>query len=265
MAFRVQPEASSRAMSACQSIVMGPILTEIRKNMQGGSVTDIRYNSGVHLGTRLKRVMALRNVDVKQLARRTGKAPSTIYDILRGDHEPKDLHKFAAALGARMRYLETGKGEPLEEGTQTAVVAHSDEVHIPQLDVSASMGDGQYPPDHVDPVQVITVKLNDLRRQVSFSAPENLNIITGLGDSMEPTFKDGDILLIDTGVKAFEVDAVYVLFLNGKLYVKTIQRRPNGTFRMISDNRKYDSYDLQPEDQIAIQGRVILAWNARKL
>lgn len=233
--------------------------------MQGGSVTDIRYNCCMHQGGRIKKLMDLRGMDVKELARRTGKAASTIYDILRGDHQPKDLHKFAVALGGRMRYLETGKGEPLEEGSQTAVVVHSDEVHIPQLDVSAGMGNGQYPPDHVDPVQVITVKLKDLRRQVSFSAPENLNIITGLGDSMEPTFKDGDILLIDTGIRAFEVDAVYVLFLNGKLYVKTIQRRPNGTFRMISDNRKYDSYDLTSSDEISIQGRVILAWNARKL
>ena len=146
-----------------------------------------------------------------------------------------------------------------------ALPIYSEAISIPQLDVYAAMGDGLYPPDHIDPVQEVTVSISELRKQISFSAPQNLNIITGLGDSMEPTYKDGDILLIDTGVKSVDLDAIYVLYLNGKLYIKTIQRMPDGSFRMISDNKKYDPYTIQESDDVVIQGRVLLAWNARKL
>ncbi len=60
-------------------------------------------------------------------------------------------------------------------------------------------------------------------------------------------------------------DAVYVLTLNGRLYIKTLQRRPDGKLVMISDNRKYEPYTIGESDECVIHGRVIVAWNARKL
>lgn len=139
------------------------------------------------------------------------------------------------------------------------------ELLIPQFPVSASMGPGSYPVDHVDPVKFITVSIPDLRKQCSFSDPYKLNIITGLGDSMEPTYRDGDILLVDTNIEVADIDAVYVLTLNAKLYVKTLQRQPDGSMLMISDNQKYKPYVIREHDECTIHGRVLIAWNARRL
>lgn len=136
---------------------------------------------------------------------------------------------------------------------------------VPQFDVSGSMGEGTFVPDHIDTVRQIGVSIDQLRRQCSFTSPQNLSFITGYGNSMEPTFRDGDVLLIDTGVNVVDVDGVYVLHLNGKLYIKTLQRWPDGTIQMISDSRPQTPYTIKESDQATINGRVVLAWNARRL
>ena len=100
-----------------------------------------------------------------------------------------------------------------------------------------------------------------------YSSLDNLALITGLGDSMEGTFSDGDVLLVDRGVTEVKLDAVYVLSLHDELYIKRLQRRPDGSLLMISDNDKYPPYVIENGDRDAfkVEGRVLLAWNARKL
>lgn len=140
-------------------------------------------------------------------------------------------------------------------------------IEIPHLDISASMGHGASQPDSVDVIQRMTVSTDFLRQTVNFSNPEKLALITGYGDSMEGTFNDGDLLLVDRGVSEIKIDAVYVLALSDELYIKRLQRRPDGTFLMISDNRKYDPIHISETElqRFQVLGRVLLAWNARKL
>lgn len=140
-------------------------------------------------------------------------------------------------------------------------------IEIPQLDVHGSMGSGAIRPEIVDVIQRMTVSMDFLRQSVTFSRPDNLALITGYGDSMEGTFNDGDLLLVDRGVNDVKIDAVYVLSLNDELYIKRLQRRGDGTFTMISDNRKYEPIPISEKDLTRFQvlGRVLLAWNARKL
>lgn len=144
----------------------------------------------------------------------------------------------------------------------------TDTIEIPRLDVYAAMGSGlARPDDYVDVIERMTVNRDWLRRNVSASAPGNLAVITGLGDSMEGTFNDGDLLLVDRGITEIKVDAVYVLALNDELYIKRLQRRPGGTLLMLSDNPKYETYEIKNGDLSTFQvlGRVLLAWNARRL
>jgi phage repressor protein C with HTH and peptisase S24 domain len=83
---------------------------------------------------------------------------------------------------------------------------------------------------------------------------------------MEPTFYDGDLLLVDRGVSVVEIDGIYVLSCNDELFIKTIQRRPGRQLRVISDNKTYDPWDINPEDQSCrILGKVVWAWNGKKL
>lgn len=139
---------------------------------------------------------------------------------------------------------------------------------IPQLDVSGSMGAGSIPPDHVDVVRNVVVNRKELEKQCSFTSAQNLQIITGYGRSMQPTFQDGDPLLVDTGVSAVTVDAVYVFEIEGELFIKGLQRLPGGRLRVISHNRsENDPWEIDPfqMESLKIRGRVVMAWNARRL
>lgn len=220
-------------------------------------------------------------LDSGQLMRGAGAALSrqfkvsgpTAHGWLNGKHMPEALRVRALAkqLEVNFDWLMFGRG--VKRDTAGALVlgepqrsrAVEDGFEIPQLAVSGAMGAGTFVPDHVDVVRNISVSLTQLRRQVHFTSPENLSFITGYGPSMEPTFYDGDVLLVDRGVNEVLIDAVFVLTLNGKLYIKTLQRRPDGFVLMISDNKKYEPYVITEADSVVIQGRVLMAWNARRL
>ncbi len=130
------------------------------------------------------------------------------------------------------------------------------------------MGDGNYPPDHIDVVQYVTARVSELRKQCTFSDPKALQIITGYGRSMLPTFSDGDPLLVDTSVKDVELDAVYAFTFDGKFYIKGLQRIPRAGLRVLSHNRdENEPWDISIENMplLSVHGRVILAWNTRRL
>ena len=142
-------------------------------------------------------------------------------------------------------------------------------VTIPHLDVTASMGPGRAPPEHiVEVIRDITVHVDWLKIQgLNYSKVDNLAIIDGDGDSMEGTFRNGDALLVDRGITEIRTDAIYVFTLDGDLFIKRLQRMTGGALRMISDNPVYPPIIIDGEqlDRVHIQARVLLAWNARKL
>jgi hypothetical protein len=93
------------------------------------------------------------------------------------------------------------------------------------------------------------------------SSYANLAVITASGDSMVPTFADGDILLVDRGVGEVKIDAIYVIGRGDELFVKRIQRRlAGGELVVRSDNPLFEPESIRgPElDRVRIlrQGRM---------
>lgn len=140
-------------------------------------------------------------------------------------------------------------------------------VALAVMDVKASMGHGAVQPSHDNIVMSMVVDETWLRRHATFSSPDQLALVTGIGDSMFPTFEDGDPLLVDRGVTDIKLDAVYVLSLNDELYIKRVQRRPDGTVVMISDNKSYEPYHIKGNERNRFQvlGRVVMVWNAKRI
>lgn len=140
---------------------------------------------------------------------------------------------------------------------------------ISQLDVRASMGFGAPRPGHDAVIGQMRVSREWVRRNLpDITNPENLRLITGYGDSMEPTFYDGSILFVDVGVREARVDAVYVFNFEDELYIKTLQRLPGNAIRVISDNRaKYDPFvvDEKSRGRMEILARVVGRWNWSRL
>ncbi len=150
---------------------------------------------------------------------------------------------------------------------EPAVRSYADFCEIPVLDVAGSMGPGILMPEHDEVVEKMTVSKSWLSKNVAASSVQNLALISAFGDSMEGTFRDGDLLLVDRGVNEIKIDAVYVLALHDELYITRLQRRPDGSFLMISDNRKYEPYLIQnaEREKFRVLGRVVMAWNSVKL
>lgn len=104
----------------------------------------------------------------------------------------------------------------------------------------ASAGTGIYlGPDEFE---TIYVQENDLTRRASFGVPVS-------GDSMEPDYHDGDVLLVERA-EDIKIGEAGVFTINGEGYVK---ERGNG--ELISLNPAYDPIPM--DESIYCSGRVI--------
>ena len=138
-----------------------------------------------------------------------------------------------------------------------------DEVWIAHYDVRAAMGGGQIPHEFPEMLQDIRVSPKHLREMgVSFKEHFHLKMITGWGQSMAPTIKDRDPLLVDITIREFTGDGIYLFSHDEMLYVKRLQKKGKDRFKMISDNKHHDAEDIRVDDT-HILARVLYVWNGQ--
>ena len=134
-----------------------------------------------------------------------------------------------------------------------------DFVLIPQVKGEIGAGNRLIPDD------VIEIRVTFRRDWIQQKGdPRNMSFIKVRGDSMEPTLMSGDLILVDHGRNYIDPQGgLYAIAIDGKIAVKRIQIiLPSKTFRIISDNKKYDVMEVD-EGQIIINGKVI--WFGRDL
>ncbi|SHM45855.1 Helix-turn-helix domain-containing protein [Pseudomonas asturiensis] len=138
-----------------------------------------------------------------------------------------------------------------------------DEVWIAHYDVRAAMGGGQIPHEYPEMLQDIRVSPKHLREMgVTFKEHFHLKMITGWGQSMAPTIKDRDPLLVDVTIREFTGDGIYLFSHDEMLYVKRLQKKGKALFKMISDNKHHDPEDIRVDDT-HILARVLYVWNGK--
>jgi transcriptional regulator with XRE-family HTH domain len=138
-----------------------------------------------------------------------------------------------------------------------------DEVWIAHYDVRAAMGGGQIPHEYPEMLQDIRVSPKHLREMgVTFKEHFHLKMITGWGQSMAPTIKDRDPLLVDVTIREFTGDGIYLFSHDEMLYVKRLQKKGKAQFKMISDNKHHDPEDIRVDDT-HILARVLYVWNGQ--
>lgn len=194
------------------------------------------------------------------VAKRGGVPLGTLNNYLAGrDMRAEGLVTLARATGVRLEWLAAGDG-PMRVGEAEPA---SGTVVVARYDARAAAGRRALGADarvieaiHFSEAWVRTV----LRRN-----PQDLAIIEAFGDSMEPTIKDGDVLMLDTAITDLVSGRIYVVDLGGELLVKRIQRRLNGALLVLSDNDRYPPEELQPSDAapLRIVGEVV--WHARAI
>lgn len=225
------------------------------------------------LGDRIKRAREERGWNQQRLADAVGVSRSAVSQWESGETKglkPDNLIAVAEVLRVTVPWLVRGEqiDTPAPATFIPAKTGGDDNaliVHV--MDAAASMGTGRLQPEHDSVVGQISLSNTWVRRHLTITSPANLAVLSAYGDSMAPTFSDGDILLVDTGVTEIKLDAVYVLARREELFIKRVQRRIDGAFVIKSDNPLYDAYVVQDveAEQLRILGRVVWAWNGKRL
>lgn len=131
-------------------------------------------------------------------------------------------------------------------------------ISIPRLLLSASAGPGAFA-DEEEPIGAFGVTDRWLRQQGL--DPKMLQAISVAGDSMDPTLRDGDEILVDSTPRAPR-DGIHVVRVDGVLLVKRLETGRPGLIVLRSDNKAYDPIELAPTE-VEVIGRVV--WKSGRL
>lgn len=112
---------------------------------------------------------------------------------------------------------------------------------LPYYGRIVSAGTGQYVFDDIPP-EMIEIESNHINMQADFAVGVN-------GDSMEPTYKDGDVLLVKKQ-PSVNVGEIGIFMINGEAFVKEF-----AVDILKSHNEKYE--DIPITDQTICLGKVI--------
>ncbi len=85
---------------------------------------------------------------------------------------------------------------------------------------------------------------------------KNLDAIHVIGDSMEPTIKEGSIIFIDRNDKNIQNGGIFVINTPSGVFVKRLNLKTSGEIEIISDNRLYPPQSAKA-DEIEIIGKVV--------
>ncbi len=188
-----------------------------------------------------------------------------------GQSEPSRDKLIALANAAKVNvlWLATGEG-PMKRGETVSAEGYTtgkdlgaDFVLVPRYNVGASAGGGAI--IHSEQIVDHLAFRSEWVRSALDVSVKDLALISVKGDSMEPTLSNGDMILVDTGTRKVEDNAIYVLRYNGALMVKRIQRKVDGTLIIKSDNIVYEPETVEGDavDQLHVVGRVV--WSGRRM
>lgn len=154
--------------------------------------------------------------------------------------------------GLNPNYFLTGEGSPELAPTQQQHIKTITESvagrFIPFLDQKASAGSGK---------ELLDVDSCDRFICIPDSAArEDMYAIKVEGDSMYPTLKNGDVVVCE--VAGWHGDGIYVIKTHEFSFVKRVILQPDG-YQVISDNALYPPYQVSPNEDTFIVGKVCYA------
>lgn len=220
-------------------------------------------------------------VDPEWLAEGTGQPPglsvrepsaeyqaaSSAADIVRSMLASKAAQKLSAEARERILNAAESDAGPAESNVIRADFSRpglvGDEISIARYDIRGAMGGGQVPADYAEMLRDVKVSQQHLRELgVTYDDPNHLKMVHGWGQSMEPTIKHRDPLIVDISIQQFTGDGIYLFTWQGHLYIKRLQVQDAEHFEMISDNKKHKDRSIRM-DETYIHARVLLVWNAQ--
>ena len=207
------------------------------------------------LAERINTALQTKGLSVNALARQVGVSYPAMRKITKGETlNPKFLFEIAEALNVSVEWLKTGEGasENLSD----------DHIRFERLDVIAALGDGYINNETAEVVDFVHVDKAWAREKLGGNL-SRIQVITARGDSMQGTIEDGDVLFVDTSVRSFEGEGIYLLSFADGLKAKRLQASVGGGLLVISDNPLYRTETIENDklEKLTICGKVRGAWH----
>jgi len=167
----------------------------------------------------------------------------------------KRAHSIEQAAGMPAGYL---GDESTKVSTVAEIATTSDYVRVEQIDAEAQMGAvGRVNEDFPEVVRAMDFAPNYIRSVIGFMPPAGrLKLVTGVGDSMAPKIKPGEMVMVDTGCHEFVGDGLYLINTGYGHQIKALQAQPDGIWARSADQVLYPPFRLT--DEAIIGGRVYL-------
>ena len=205
-----------------------------------------------------------RGVSLSSLSKLIGRNASYLQQFIRKG-SPRKLEETDRATLAR--FFGVGEDElgapemedispPLPKSVGKTPSSRSQWIDVPRLALGASAGPGALAEEDA-PVGHLRFAQGWLR-ELGLT-PGALSALTVAGDSMEPTLRDGDEILvarIDSDPAGRLRDGIHVIRRDGVLQVKRLQFG-TGQAAVISDNHAYPSDTAVPLREVEVLGRVV--------
>lgn len=173
----------------------------------------------------------------------------------------KNQPKVAELLGITVAELMEIDDQKTVQERAPVYAKEADDLLIPQFNTGGAMGDGLLLRDQPGMIRGWSVNREWLNKNLkNHTGAGNLCIVTGFGDSMKGMYNSGDPLVVDTGVKKVEYDAVYFFRVGDEGFIKRLQRIPGEGLVAISENKAYRDWTIKPDMDFEVFGRVLKAW-----
>lgn len=221
----------------------------------------------MRVGERIEERMIKLGISQSELARRVGVSQPTINALIKGDSAgSKHLHRIAAELETSPAYLagETDDDAPttVAPSALDALADKFDLTVVPELELGYSMGGGATIFSDYEQRGVVPFQRSWLRGLMRGSF-DQLFVARGVGDSMQPTLLDGDLVLIDASQRDIrQQDRIWAVSYGDLGMIKRVRRLPGGTYQLLSDNPAVPPVACNDEEMHVV-GRVI--WIGRRM
>ena len=207
---------------------------------------------------KLEMIIEKLETNQRQLAMKLNVSSPYINDILKGKNQNPSV-SFASALaklGISADWLLKDEGDILPNNAMQIAAA------IPLYDIRASAGKGVIADFLTHPA---VKQWLDIRRDIVERYGDKVVAAVQIyGDSMMPTYHDGDYAVFAQGL--IDGDGVYLLCMGENVYIKRLQFFPERNQLVIkSDNPLYEPHIidlLSYETYISIVGRVVYTIHA---
>lgn len=142
---------------------------------------------------------------------------------------PEYIEKWCQHFGLRTRWVLTGTGPKYAKDSEDDPEWSA----ILGVRQAAALGDGAEPDEYAETHKLKFRSASLARKKLK---PDRLAVIYGKGDSMYPTIKDGDAILVDLSDKEPKDDCVFVVTMGRDLMAKRLIKLGNQWF-IDSDNK----------------------------